>query len=297
DLAGTSSTQPRDQREPAASGASRDQHTPQPSFQHSNERSSLAYVHQETDMMEELLKQKGDNSTLSAILGCIYGQCLGDAYGLATEFESKESVARMYPRQTAIPFPNYVRTANSSNWRKGDWSDDSDQMILIMETLIEKHSADELTFARKLSKWIRQGFPDLGDKGGTGLGHNVRLVSLHNDFLLDPHKASREVWESTNKQVAPNGAVMRCSVLGIYEYQETDRVIENTAKIAKVTHFDPRCVASCVAVNLCIAYILQKKFDVTTVDGVEALINAVKEKTLESVQMPGGHIQEFKFYT
>jgi hypothetical protein len=44
-----------------------------------------------------------------------------------------------------------------------------------METLIKPNS-DATTFARKLSLWVRQGFPELNDFGGLGLGINVAQV-------------------------------------------------------------------------------------------------------------------------
>ena len=48
-----------------------------------------------------------------------------------------------------------------------------------METLIEENG-DAVTFARKLSRWVRQGFPELDDFGGLGLGINVAHVNTWN---------------------------------------------------------------------------------------------------------------------
>ena len=48
-----------------------------------------------------------------------------------------------------------------------------------METLIEENG-DAVTFARKLSRWVRQGFPELDDFGGLGLGINVAHVNTLN---------------------------------------------------------------------------------------------------------------------
>ena len=59
--------------------------------------------------------------------------------------------------------------------------------------------------------------------------------------------------------VAPNGGVMRTSILGTMEYHDIAKVIENTKSACKVTHADPRCVASCVAVTMAIALMLQGK--------------------------------------
>jgi ADP-ribosylglycohydrolase len=57
------------------------------------------------------------------------------------------------------------------------------------------------------------------------------------------------------------GAVMRTSITGIPQFHNLDTVINNTKAFAKVTHADPRCIASCVAVTVTIALVLQEKYD------------------------------------
>ena len=52
---------------------------------------------------------------------------------------------------------------------------------------------------------------------------------------------------------------MRTSVLGIHDFGNIDEVISNTMAACKVTHADPRCVASCVAVTTAVAIMLQGK--------------------------------------
>ena len=50
---------------------------------------------------------------------------------------------------------------------------------------------------------------------------------------------------------------MRTSVLGIVNFDDLEKVKENTRQISRVTHIDTRCVASCVAVTVAIALMLQ----------------------------------------
>lgn len=40
--------------------------------------------------------------------------------------------------------------------------------------------------------------------------------------------------------MAPNGAVMRTSALGVHRFHDIDHVTKNAAGVAKITHFDPR---------------------------------------------------------
>ncbi len=48
--------------------------------------------------------------------------------------------------------------------------------------------------------------------------------------------------------------------------------------MCKTTHFDPRCIASCLAVCLTITYLLTEE---VADDGIEALIGRVQEETIE----------------
>ena len=50
------------------------------------------------------------------------------------------------------------------------------------------------------------------------------------------------VWDSSQRNIAPNGAVMRTSILGIHEFMSLERVKENTVNVCKCSHADPRYV-------------------------------------------------------
>ncbi|KAL8559164.1 hypothetical protein ACOMHN_048411 [Nucella lapillus] len=56
---------------------------------------------------------------------------------------------------------------------------------------------------------------------------------------------------------ADSGAVIRSAVLGIPSFHDLDEVQENSVRICRATHADPRCVASCVFVSLLVASLLQ----------------------------------------
>lgn len=64
--------------------------------------------------------------------------------------------------------------------------------------------------------------------------------------------------------------------------------------MCQVTHFDPRCVASCVAVCLAIAYVIQ-----TPQSDLESLISRVQQETLATVgdTLLPIYREEFLWYT
>ncbi|XP_066283565.1 ADP-ribosyl-[dinitrogen reductase] glycohydrolase-like isoform X2 [Branchiostoma lanceolatum] len=197
------------------------------------------------------------------VYGTIYGNCIGDAIGLLTEFLSKEEAFQCYGSKK-LEYSMKVKDGHRVRWNIGDWTDDSDQMILIILALIENRErkvtiATQQDFARRMRKWMQKGFPELGDWGGCGIGGTTLQVLTMDMFTTDPEQASRTVWERSGKMLAPNGGVMRTSILGVHQYQDLDAVIHNTEKLCRVTHADPRCIASCVAVTTAIAMMLQGK--------------------------------------
>jgi ADP-ribosylglycohydrolase len=246
---------------------------------------------------------------IDRILGCIYGQALGDAFGLATEFECKPAIAlTMYPKLKQIPFPLTYKTSHNKRWIAGDWTDDTDQMILIMNSITDTLSTSKsvssshsitndtttttatadaatnttgsavtkedihkmtLDFAKKLLYWIHHGFPELGDNGGMGLGALVSKVVLGKDtnrletrqkhqqkYLCNPFECSRRVFIDDYPLTAANGSLMRTSILACYHPENLPLVEYLTTSFGIVTHFDPRCVASCVLATRILAQLI-----------------------------------------
>lgn len=234
------------------------------------------------------------------MLGVIYGNCLGDAFGLATEFCSKAEVARMYgakydPSTGAggIPFPHERKTRHSSRWDHGDWTDDSDQMILILECMIEEpgalgHPVNPQLFASKLLRWVIKGFPELGDHAGMGLGALTHQVVSNKVFTERPFEAAQAAWERSGRKNAANGGVMRTSVAGVWEFFSPRAVQRNTKLMCQVTHADPRCLASCMLVTSLISALLRGDDDardgaLTTEAQVDAFIARHAEEAIAAV--------------
>lgn len=203
----------------------------------------------------------------NAIRGCIYGAALGDAMGIATEFLSKETVVSHYgPDCDFIPGLS-TKSSSSCNiyadihrlsFIPGDWTDDTDHLILTLQSLLETGGiVDPTNFASKLLQWVECGFPELGDESGTGLGQTTKRVVRSRGYITDPINVAKDVWISGGKKSAPNGALMRTAIVGIVSFWDLDVVQRNAVTLCQATHADPRCVASCVAISCIIARILQ----------------------------------------
>ncbi|CAD5116266.1 DgyrCDS5173 [Dimorphilus gyrociliatus] len=200
------------------------------------------------------------SKTKDRIISIVYGNCIGDALGLLTEFLNKKECHFYYLKylKEGLRYKHKIPDKHRRRWDEGDWTDDSDQMICIMQSLSQNNMISETDIAKKIFNWSRQGFPQLKDTGGLGLGRTTYLVLLETDYLTKPEESAKRVWINLNQNAAPNGGVMRTSILGIYEFQDLYKVAENTVKVCRVTHYDPRCSASCVAVTIIIAKMLQR---------------------------------------
>ena len=58
-------------------------------------------------------------------------------------------------------------------------TDDTDQTVLLMEAIVAgKGVLDQARFASALKSWVENGFPELGDKAGLGVGNTVSRVLI-----------------------------------------------------------------------------------------------------------------------
>lgn len=75
-----------------------------------------------------------------------------------------------------------------------------------------------------------------------GIGNHTYKVLCMADYVEQPEMCSKLWWELSRQQSAANGALMRTSVVGL---AQTNIEVQAEA-ICKLTHYDPRCVGSCV---------------------------------------------------
>lgn len=208
------------------------------------------------------------------VFGALFGQAVGDALGLGTEFMSRNDVARHYP-EGLVRYEQIIQDAHRRRWKRGAWTDDTEQMTMILDSLLEKGVVDARDIGRRISNWVFHAH-------GEGVGMTVYAVLKHPGFFDDPHAAARAVWEKSGRQIAANGGVMRTSVVGLWDFGDADRIRANAEAVCKVTHFDPRCVASCVAVSLLVNALARGRIaERALFDEVRAISAAYDERVNE----------------
>ena len=168
--------------------------------------------------------------------GCIYGQAIGDALGLGTEGMTDEDIAWKYPKGLQH-YSQIYQDTHRKRWKIGDWTDDTDMMLCIAHAVIEDKGVNLTNIARHFKMWA-EGEP-------MGIGLNTYKVLSIGDYVEKPLEVSKLVWKMSHYQSAANGGLMRTSVVGLFP-----KAVRTCAEnICKLTHYDPRCVGSCVIVS------------------------------------------------
>ena len=148
-----------------------------------------------------------ENETLKErFLGTIFGQAVGDALGLSTEFMSKQEVDRFYPNGIE-DYSQIVQDDHRRRWQRGDWTDDTDMMLCMLDSFVACQKVDILDIARRFKEWMMN--------GGMGIGRHTYNVMALGDYTSNPQKAAEIIWKMGKKKAAANGAVMRTSVVGL----------------------------------------------------------------------------------
>ena len=166
------------------------------------------------------------------MLGCLYGQAIGDALGLGSEFMSKDEVNNDYP-DGLKHYSQIIQDAHRRRWSKGAWTDDTEMMLCILGGF-ENGRFNIQDVASNFKDWFN------GSPMGIG-SHTYKVLSME-DYVEQPEMCSKLWWDLSRQQSAANGALMRTSVVGL----ANNNVIEQAEAICKLTHYDPRCVGSCV---------------------------------------------------
>ncbi|WP_290376253.1 ADP-ribosylglycohydrolase family protein [uncultured Duncaniella sp.] len=166
------------------------------------------------------------------MLGCLWGQAIGDALGLGSEFMSKNEVIKHYSGGLKT-YSQIVQDAHRCRWEKGAWTDDTDMMLCILSGF------DNSKFNLRQ---VASNFKDWFNGKPMGIGSHTFKVLCMGDYVELPEMCSKLWWNLSRQQSAANGALMRTSVVGLLP----NNIEEQAEAICKLTHYDPRCIGSCV---------------------------------------------------
>ncbi len=173
----------------------------------------------------------------SRFLGTLLGAAAGESLGAPHENKSAAEVGS--PRELVAGGP----------WAVGEATDDIDLTLVLLRSVSARRRLDLDDLAQEYLKWFAGKPKDIG---------NLTRAALENLRAGEPPTQSGALaWEDSNRKAAGNGSVMCCAPIGLLHVKNLDGLADDAAAASRITHYDPRCVAGCVAVSTAIALLVR----------------------------------------
>ncbi len=172
--------------------------------------------------------------------GCLVGSAIGDAMGMPASFMSPQKIQRIYTRITGFLPPDKEQLAHAG-LAKGEFTDDTEESLIIAEVLIEAGKFDQSLFIQKMKKWaIEKKMLE-----STIIGPSTRrfLNAIVNG----------EDYSVAGQQGDTNGGAMRVAPIGIFYHGRISQAIENAIDSARPSHGSKPGLASTAAIAAAIA--------------------------------------------
>ncbi len=202
----------------------------------------------------------------SKISGLLFGFAIGDALGIGTEFMSRRVVEKKYPDRLT-DYSQIVRDAHRSQWQRGEWSNDTNYVLALVESLCECKGVDHMDYARRLR--------NLYESDNDDFTAHLRWVFSQPDYVEKPFEVARRVWKDMKDEESPSDNLGRSLIMGLWN----DNVLDNTLKNCRLTHPKPRCEVSAVVIAFMANAILWKNSEVP----FETLRDLIKRRNIETL--------------
>ncbi|HYY51609.1 MAG TPA: ADP-ribosylglycohydrolase family protein [Myxococcales bacterium] len=178
----------------------------------------------------------------SRFVGTLLGAAAGEALGAPHEFKSASEL-RPVPREIT----------GGGIWAAGEPTDDIELTLALLRSIVARHRLDVDDVAQGYLKWFSGNPKDVGALTRAAL-ENLRAGE-------PPTQSGAIAWEDTGRKSAGNGSVMCCAPIGLLHVKSLDGLAEDATAASRITHYDPRCVGSCVAVATAIAHLVRGETD------------------------------------
>lgn len=169
--------------------------------------------------------------------GLLFGYAIGDALGLGTEFMTKEVVKARYP-EGLHDYSQIIRDAHRSQWKPGEWSNDTETILMELQSIIDNKGVDFIDFAHRLKEWFLTDPRDIT--------MNLRITLSQPEYSSKPFESARHAWTGRIHFDATSECLGRAMIASIWA---SENVRENVLKICRMTHPESRCEASCVVLG------------------------------------------------
>lgn len=196
--------------------------------------------------------------------GALLGSAVGDALGATLEFMSRDDIQAEYGE---------LRDIVGSGWLNlvaGEVTDDTQMALCIASSIVEWQTFDAEDIARRFLGWHTSNPPDIGNTTRHAIEGLARGVPWN--------EAGEQTHLALRPRDASNGSIMRCAPVALFDRLDPDANRQHSVDSSRITHANPLCVGSCVALNAAVAALLSDPES----DPVKVAMDATNNETLRS---------------
>jgi len=175
------------------------------------------------------------------IVGMVLGLAAGDALGGPVEFMSKQQILIKH---------GVVKDPIGGGWlglRPGQWTDETEMALLLLESVIEKGTFDAQDAARRYLTWFRA--------NPVSIGNSVRAALALLDAGTPLGDASRQAREGVGG-ASDNGALGRGVPLAALLWNDPRALLLASRDEVRITHWDPLAESGSALLHLILSRIL-----------------------------------------
>jgi len=173
-------------------------------------------------------------------IGSMVGLAIGDALGMPCEDYEQPDLLKTFGRITDYLDPPKGQF-NYDKLKAGMYTDDTEQAIVLAESLVENNGLDVNHFAKKL----------LGEYGRNVVEHRELDRWIGSTFKKAVNNyVSGMLPDKCGVKAKSCGSAMRVAPIGLVYWDALDNVARNAAKSSRVTHLGAGPIAASEAVAL-----------------------------------------------
>lgn len=160
------------------------------------------------------------------ILGTLYGQAIGDAMGMPSELWPVSKIRAAFNGRITTFMASPADNDIGINFERGQYTDDTNQALAILDSLIETNWQPEPTnLVDHILAWADQ--VDAWHHNILGPSSKAALLAI---------KAGQDPRPVTQKALT-NGAAMRIAPIGtLFEPSQQDQLIDLVCAVTQITH-------------------------------------------------------------
>ena len=190
--------------------------------------------------------------------GCLLGLAVGDALGAPVEFINRDEIALRY---------GVVREMLGGGWldtKPGEYTDDTQMALAIARSIAELGRIDPADIGTRFVQWMESMPKDIGNTTLQSLGYLAAGVPWD--------EAGARTAARKGDSGAGNGSIMRTAPIGLACRNDPETLVRQSIDVSRITHADPKCCWSCVALCQAISALLTGSEDIlaAAAEGVEA---------------------------